>query len=270
MASVFEFDNYRKFLEKRLVELPNKGYGQMSRLARFLGVHSTLVSQILKEHKDLTTDQAASTAEYFELTELETEYFVLLVQIDRAGNSAAKSLYRKQILRLKEQAQSISRRVKVETKLSEEQRAVFYSDWAYTSVRQSVAIPKICDAASIAQFLDLPRKKVQSILEFLVKTGLLKMTQNQFEIGPASTHLEASSPWVRVHHSNWRHRAVQSLDSGRYENLHYTSPLTISTKDVDLIREKIIQFIEQVNLIVDPSPSESLYCLNIDWFNVLK
>ena len=248
--------------------MPNKGYGQMSLLARFLGVHSTLVSQIFKEHKDLTTDQAASVADFFSLGEMEAEYFVLLVQIDRAGTPTAKALYKKQLQRIKEQAQTLSRRVKSEAKLNEEHRAIFYSDWAYSSVRQSVAIPGNRDINSISEYLGISRKKIQFALDFLLKTGLCKIEKGELKVGPASTHLESTSPWVRTHHSNWRQRAIQSLDSSQIENLHYTSPLTISKKDSELVREKIIQFIEQTNSIVDPSLSEELFCLNIDWFLV--
>jgi uncharacterized protein (TIGR02147 family) len=270
MVSPFEFDNYRKFLTKRLKEMPKKGYGQMSRLAVYLGVHSTLVSQVLKQHKSFSTDQAALVAEFFGLNELESEYFILLVQIERAGNTAAKNHYTKQLQRVLEHANTISHRVRVDAELSEEQRAVFYSDWAYSAIRQSVAIHGLNHAEPIAEYLGLPRKKVQKFLEFLVKAGLCNMKKGEFKVGPASTHVEASSPWVRVHHTNWRQKAIQSLDGDQSDKLYYTSPLTLAKRDCDVIREKILQFIEQVNSIVDPSPSETFYCLNVDWFPVEK
>lgn len=240
----------------------------MSRLSNYLGVHSTLVSQVLKQHKSFSTDQAAMTSEFLGLTELESEYFVLLVQLDRAGNSAAKNHFSRQLQRVLEHANTISRRVKVDAELSEEQRAVFYSDWAYSAIRQSVAIPGLNHAEPIAEHLGLPRKKVQKILEFLVKAGLCKIEKGEYKVGPASTHVEASSPWVRVHHTNWRQKAIQSLDGNQPNKLFYTSPLTLSKRDCDAIREKILQFIEQVNSIVDPSPSETFYCLNVDWFPI--
>ncbi len=96
------------------------------------------------------------------------------------------------------------------------------------------------------------------------------MSQNKVAVGPLSTHVEASSPWVRVHHTNWRQRAVNSLDVSSKSDLHYTLPLTISVGDSELLREKILQFIEQSKGIVDPSPSEDMFCLNIDWFKVAK
>jgi uncharacterized protein (TIGR02147 family) len=270
MIKAYEFDNYRQFLEKRLKAMPKKGYGQMSLLARFLTVHTSLVSQIIKGHKELTTDQAALVADYFGLSALETEYFVLLVQSERAGNRSAKALCKKQLQRVREQAQTISKRLDVDGKLSEEERAVFYSDWTYSAVRQAVAIPGVDNVDSIAAYLDLSREKVQRCLEFLIRTGLCKASQNKISVGPLSTHVEASSSWVRVHHTNWRLRAVSSLDGPLRGDLHYTLPLTISAKDSDLLRERILQFIEQAKAIIDPSPSEEMFCLNIDWFKVAK
>lgn len=84
MVRVFEFSTYREYLTKRLKEMPNKGYGKMSELSRFIGVHTTLVSQILKGHKDLTTDQAILASEFFGLNALESEYFVF------AGKSGSR------------------------------------------------------------------------------------------------------------------------------------------------------------------------------------
>ena len=267
MFSIYEFDDYRKFLAKQLLVMPNQGYGQMSKLASHLGVHATLISQILKEHKNLTIDQAALVADFFGLNEVETEFLVLLVSLDRAGNWAAKNIYKKQLQRIKDQMQNISQRVTVAAKLSEEQRAVFYSDWAYSAIRQSVSLPGIDSVDTIAEFLQIPRNRVQYFLDFLVKTGLCFNVKGKLKAGPASTHIEAKSPWVRVHHANWRQRAMHSLDKNKTGNLYYTSPMTLSRADAKLVHEKIIQFIEQINTIADPSPSESLFCLNIDWFN---
>jgi uncharacterized protein (TIGR02147 family) len=218
----------------------------------------------------VTSDQAALTAEFLGLGELESEYFVLLVNYDRAGNETARKLIKKQLRRVKEEAQNLGSRIQSEARLSEEQRAVFYSDWAYTAIRQATAIPGLNDAESISEFLGLSPVKVRRLIEFLVRSGLCKEANRKLVIGPASTYVEASSPWVRVHHTNWREKAISSLDAEGAGDLHYTSPLTISLSDSELVRERIIKFIEQINEIVDPSPSESLHCLNIDWFKVSK
>lgn len=266
MVSIFDYEDYRQFLEARIQEMPKRGYGQLTLLAKHLSVHTTLVSQILKGRKDLTTDQAATAIDFLGLTELEAEYFILLVQMKRAGNNAAKRIYSKQIERLKVQSYSLSKRIKAERKLTEAQRATFYSDWRYSAIRQVTAIDEISDVTAITDFLGLPRKRVQAAVNFLLKTELCKLVGGRLRPGPLSTHLESSSPWIGVHHSNWRARALQALNQEALENLHYTCPLTVSKRDARVIREKIIANIQDINSIVDPSPSEKLYCLNIDWF----
>ena len=44
--------------------------------------------------------------------------------------------------------------------------------------------------------------------------------------------------------------------------------MTLSHKDALKIRQMIIEFIQSVNKVVDPSPSEEIHCMNIDWFVV--
>lgn len=174
----------------------------MSKLAAFMGVHTTLVSQIINEYKSLTIDQAVLVAEYFGLNELEAEYFILLVQYEKSGNISAKSFFEKQLLKLKEHSKDLSKRLKSESKLTEEQRAIFYSDWAYSAIRQSIALPGINSIETIANYLGLPRKKVQRYMDFLLKVGLCKLVDGQLKVGPSSTHVDANSSWVRVHRTN--------------------------------------------------------------------
>lgn len=228
------------------------------------------MSQIIKGHKDLTTDQAISTCEFFGLNSLESDYLIMMVNYDRAGHPTAKKFYKNKLLELKKQSQNVSERITAATKLSEEQRAVFYSDWAYSAIRQSVALPNTDTVEAIAKYLDLPIEKVNHHLDFLLQTGLCKLLGKKIILGPSSTHVESSSPWVNVHHTNWRNRAIHSLNALGTYDLHYSSPVTLSASDCELIKEKLIQLIEDVRATVDPSPSEKMYCLNLDWFQVAK
>jgi len=49
-------------------------------------------------------------------------------------------------------------------------------------------------------------------------------------------------------------------------SLFYTHPMTVSEKDGKLIREILIKAITAIEPLVEPSPSEKTFCLNIDWF----
>ena len=266
MESLFLYDDYRKFLGDKVASLPNEGYGVGGRLARAIGVHPSLVSQILSGKKQLTPDQALTATDFFGLAELETEYFLLLVQLDRAATPELRAHTRKRIMVIREESQRLANRVEANSILNEEARGIFYSNWMYSAVRQMTAIKDRGHAVAIADALDLPIKEVHQVIEFLLKHGLCVVRDGRLSVGPQSTQLAESSPWVRVHHRNWRALATQMMDRKNDSDLFFTCPLTIGQSDVPRVRELIIQFIEQVFKVVDPSPSEELLCLNIDWF----
>jgi len=52
------------------------------------------------------------------------------------------------------------------------------------------------------------------------------------------------------------------------EELAYTAPMTLSRSDAIRIRSLLADLVEKVDQIVVPSPSEKLFCLNLDWFEV--
>jgi uncharacterized protein (TIGR02147 family) len=269
MVSVFNSTDYRTFISKRFLEMPKRGYGQARKLSNYLGVHTTLVSQILKGLKTLTLEQASLCAEFLGLTDLETEYFLLLVQWDRAGNESLRKNLKRQMEQTKSKSIELVNRLKSDKKLKEEQKAIFYSDWVYSAVRQLTAIGEYHSVTSIAEALDLSPKRAREVVEFLLSTDLIEEEKGKLKIGAKSTHLESTSPWIKMHHMNWRQKSLEEM-SKDYSNdkLFYTAPMTLSKKDALKIREMIVQFLEKVDEVVEPSPSEELWCIGIDWFRV--
>jgi len=52
------------------------------------------------------------------------------------------------------------------------------------------------------------------------------------------------------------------------DELFFSSPMTLSRKDKQKLREKIIEFIKDFMKTIQNSDEEILCCLNIDWFEV--
>jgi uncharacterized protein (TIGR02147 family) len=270
MVSVFNFKDYRAFMRAQFASMPKGGYGQARRLARALDVHTTLVSQVMQGLRPFTPEQASQACEFFALNEMETDFFLLLVQLDRAGSPSLRRNLTRQIESLQAKSKELANRLIAKGKLSEESRAIFYSSWAYSAVRQMTAISGYQSIDAIADYFGLPRTRVRDLVDFLLSVNLCKEEKGQLRIGPTSTHLESKSPWARVYHLNWRQKAVESLDAESPSKLNYTAPMTLSRRDAEQIRELISKFLETVDQVVEPSPSEELHCLNIDWFPVVK
>lgn len=268
MISLYNFKDFREYILARLAAMPKEGYGQSLKLAKFLGVHSTLVSQVLRGSKTFTLEQGAATAEFLGLSEDESEFFVSLLELERAGNEALKRSIRRRIARLEVAARELSNRLSSDATLTDEKKAVFYSDWIYSAVRQMAAIQGFDTTEKIAQHFLLSSRRAREVVDFLLSTGLLVESEGKLRVGQKSTHLGAASPWVQVHHTNWRNRAIQNFSKEDPAKLHYTCPMTLSAADAQKVREGIVKLLESVDKIIEPSPSEELRCLTIDWFKV--
>ena len=88
--------------------MPKGGRGEFLKIAKYLGIHSSTLSQVLSGSKHFTLDQACSLADYFGLNELETQYVFHLIELERAGTERLRGTLKKQITRIKEQSKNLS------------------------------------------------------------------------------------------------------------------------------------------------------------------
>lgn len=265
--SIFEFSHYRDFLKSRIVKLPNQGRGEASRMARHLGVHSTLLSLILSGERELTLEQGFDLTDFLGLTELESEYFILLIQSARAGSVRYKAFVKKKMASVRESANKIVNRFEHDMQLTEEQRSIFYSSWLYSAVRlfASTNVSGV-SLDQIQEKFRLARVQTLSILEFLISCGLVRQSDGAYLIGTHRTFLEQGSPHLLKHHSNWRIKAIQKSDRLDQKELMFTSPVSISSSDFEKVREEIAELLKRFSKTVKESPAEDIACLNIDLF----
>ena len=167
-------------------------------------------------------------------------------------------------------ASQLVNRVKHDGALAPEEQATFYSDWIYSAVRLSTLLPGLQTPATLAAALGVPLGEINRVTEFLVRAGLLRLESGKYATGPLATHLAGNSPWIKSHHSNWRLKAIERLRLSDEDSLHYSAPMTMSRSDIKKIKELLVTTINRADEILEPSESEVLVCLNIDWFKLSK
>lgn len=263
MLSIFDFTNYREFLNTWIESQKNKIKGPQGRLAKAANISSSLMSMVLSNEKHLNLEQAAEIAEYIGLTDSETDYFYLLIEAGRAGTHKLK----KQLnARIEEQRKRLGNRIKQNIDLSNEIKSIYYSSWAYTGIRNYTATPGSHDVQSIAERFNISTTVAGEILNFLISHGLCKIENELLTYGPKKIHVHADSPFVNKHHQNWRIKALQKMEERKANDLFFTSPMSLSSEAAEKIKTKIPQLIEEIMEISGPSDSEIVRCLNIDWF----
>jgi uncharacterized protein (TIGR02147 family) len=268
--NLFKYSNYRSFLEGWISRQPNRGRGQLRRIADRLRVHPTLVTRILRGTKQLTSEQAWELTGYLELGEREAEYFLSLVECERAGTRKLRERHQRRLAELRAQALP-SPAAGGNHPLNDLDRAIYYSHWYYAALHVMTAIPRFQapdGARQMAQALRLPPALVASVLEFLVAKGLCREQDGVFRIGIKDTRLEESSATIDRHLVNWRLKAVEQVmtQPAHPDEVFYSVPLALGTQAGNELKKQLRACIERAMEAPKQEPCEVVGCLNIDWF----
>jgi uncharacterized protein (TIGR02147 family) len=264
--SIYEYLDYTAFIKDWIKSQPKKGRGIASKMALSLRVSTTMISQVLNGDRQLSLELASDLADFIGLNTSEQDYFFLMIDFQRAGTQGLKNKLKRKLLEEQSKASKLKERLKVEVELSETAKAVFYSDWIYSGVRNLSAVPEFKNVDSISEKLHLPRAVIQKVVDFLLRNNLLILKNGMLQVGPQKTHIGAESLLVNKHHQNWRLQGFREMLNSNDQNLFYTGPMSLSNELAAQIRQEIPTFIERLYKRLGPSESETVRCLNIDWF----
>ncbi|MGZ3773441.1 MAG: TIGR02147 family protein [Pseudobdellovibrionaceae bacterium] len=265
--SIFEFTDYRVYLKAYFKSLPGGGRGQMQKFSEVLNVHSTFVSLVFKNKRDFSAEQGMLIANFLAFTEAETEYFLNLIHLARAGNQPLKKFFQNKLTRAQEKAKRLDRRFEHDHKLASEERQIFYSSWHYSAIRiftstsdKGRSVEEICERFKIS------RKIVVEALDFLKSTNLVLEKNGYYLIGPQRTYLEKGHPLLKCHHTNWRQKSLAQFEELTPDEMMFTSTLSLSRQDFHALRELLAEFVKKTSEVMKDTHPEDVACLNIDFF----
>jgi uncharacterized protein (TIGR02147 family) len=267
--TLFQYGDYKKFVNERVAAMPKGGRGEFQRIASVLNMHSTTVSHVFKGDKELTLEQSAGLCQHWGLNTQETDYFVTLVELSRAGSPGLKKIFQTRLEEIKKTSTQLKNRIPKDVELSDADRARFYSQWYFSAVRLLCDIPEMGNIDRIAKHLNIPVGKANEALQFLLQCGLIVEEKGKLKLGPGRTYIEAGSTMVHRHHGNWRVKATDLYPRMNIEeDFALTSPMTLSREDALKVRELLMKSVEKILAINKPSSSEELRILNIDWLKI--
>lgn len=267
--TVFEFKSYKPFLIYE-TENSTSRRGQKSLLAKALQCQSAYLSQVLNGKAELSFEQAYRACDFFRLGHEEQDYFMLLVQKDRAGIQDLRIYYQKQIDQLLERRLNLKKRLGQENLLSEKEKTIYYSSWIYPAIHMAVTIKHLQNKERLQKFFQLPQKQMNTVIDFLLKTGLIQQVGSELHAGISVIHLGNDSQSIYKHHTNWRLQAIESLEREDIYDVHYSAVVTLSKADIKKIKNLLLEQLKENIEIIKASNEEELCVLNIDFFNLKK
>jgi uncharacterized protein (TIGR02147 family) len=257
-VDVFKYLNYKDYLKALIDARPR---GERSRVAEVLRCHLAYISQVLNGGADFSLEQAESLNGYLGHSPEESDFFILLVSLGRAGTAALRSFYQRKITAALEERAKNRLPVKEARVLEIEKQATYYSAWYYAAIHMLLSIPEFKDENRLARHLGLSVSVVRRVMQFLESAEILS--------GAARIHVTGESPLNTKHHMNWRLQALQSLEREIKDDFHYSSVISIAEKDRPKIEKILAAAIQEIRSVVKESgPEDSAFCYTADIFRI--
>jgi uncharacterized protein (TIGR02147 family) len=265
--NIFINHDYRAVVQAKMKENKEKR-GYQSILATVAGCQQSFFSQVLKDKFDLSADQGMKLARFWDFGELETEYFLALIQLSRAGSMEYKRYLQRRLQSLRQRQSAVTDKFTQNENLPAELYGTYFSVWYYSAIHALVSIERYQSIHAIAERLSLPQTVVQDCLNKLNTFKFVKKVGQTWQANVDDLHLPDFSFMNDTNHSNWRLEALKDLQRKNAESVHYSSVFSISANDYNQIKSDVLILLEKARRRAIASQPEDVYSLNLDFFKV--
>jgi hypothetical protein len=268
LLKIFEHKSFFQILQNAVASKSERGYRM--KLADAAGCQAAYLSQVLRAKANLTTEQVYRLCAFWKLDEPETEYALLVHQIDRTSCAELARFYQKKAYQLREEHGTLAKRIGADATvtLTEQDRCRYYSSWQYAAIHMLTSIPHFQSTTSISHRLGLPLDRVETVVNDLCKMHLIERSGKSLKIRQLQIHIDENHPLNLTNHINWRNHCaaqIQNEDSGA---LHYTAVHTLSSADASKIRDILLAAIRASREVVAPSPEEDALVVLVDCYRL--
>jgi uncharacterized protein (TIGR02147 family) len=266
MLSIYSYGDYKAFILDKIQASPNEGRGIKTALSNAINCQKPYLTHVLKGDAHFNADQAILSARYFGLNPAETDYLLHLVLSERAAQQDLRAYYQGHLNSLLNEYYLMKNRVKIKAGVSNEFKSLYYSSWHFAAIHMLATIPDCRTLERIRTRLKLSEEKTKSVLDFLIRSGLVRQEADEYLPTEKVIFLGADEHQIVWHHKNWRNKASEYIEQNDPTNLHASFVLTLSKRDFITIREQMKTSIADVMQKVKDSKEEEITCLCVDFF----
>ncbi len=262
---LYEHQNYRTFLKQVLVEKNEKTNYSLRSFSEKLNVSHSFLSEVLNHRKSLSMDLAFKIAVRLGLTDSETQYFCLLVQMEqeKEPDYQEKLQIRMRSLNPNQAAYDLSTDV-----------FKLISDWYHIAILELPLLTGFqLTAEHAAEKLGITKWEAEVAMERLLRLGLLKKSRDG---SLKKTHREilgnspVSNEAFQKYHRQMLEKAGDALKSQTpSERLSATDVVAIDSRDLKKIDRLARDFTAKVMAIANQCKHKnSLYALTVHFFKI--
>jgi uncharacterized protein (TIGR02147 family) len=268
LPNIFAYDNYQVFLAD-VVAKNRQHRGFLTKMAAAARCQKSHLSRMLTSNQHLTLEHVTELARFFSFDESETDYFLNLVLLNKAGTKNLEMFFKRRLKDLRRKKRGEVSRAFSEDHLPKtlvEQK--YYRSWIWGAIHIATDVETLNTAEEIASRLALPVDVVNNVLNELQSFGLVAKDHQGWKIKSGSIHLNDESTMIEKHHFNWRFKALEDLNKPSSDGLHYSVVQSCSVATYEKIKRLLTIELKEISSLVRDSKAEEIVCLNIDAFRV--
>ncbi len=261
---LFDYKNYKEYIVDRLKN--EKKRGMQSAYSKAAGCKNSYFSQMLKTKINLTQEHAINLCNLWQFNEMETEYFLLLLDYARAGTIKLKEFIHKKLNDIRRKSSELA--IQFTPAKDSKKFYEYYSSWYYAAIHMALGIKGLDTPYNISKRLYINEKKVNKCLSYLKKVGLADEKNGFWKSTEKNIHLPRESFMASPQHKNIRIFSLNKLDEENENDMFFSSFYSLSYEDFFIIRDELLKTLTKIRQKVLQSKEEDVFCLICDWFKV--
>lgn len=231
-----------------------------------LGVSNSYLSEILKGKKALSVELAFKLAVKLKLTDQETQYFCLLVQLEHEADPEFRAELMRRLEAANPQRKSHDLSVDIFKAIS---------DWYHLAILELTFLPNFrFDASHIAKELGISKNEAELAMERLMRLELIQKNPKNRKLrkskGYTLTESHIPNSALKIFHKQILQKSIQAIDAqGPKERVTANDILPFDSKNLPEMDRLSREFSAAAIRIANRSKcKDSVYALSVNFFRL--
>ena len=264
---IFEHNNSSAIINDVLVERMkvNPLYSYHA-FAKKIGISQSYLSLLLNQKRKLTIKTAQKIANQFAWSDLENEYFELIVKRELSKTIEVNEYYQKEINRFKK---------KHSNQLLSLKKFCVIQDWYYSAILECVLMTQNSKEQDIdlwAKYLNVRPLQLKKSLKKLEALDFIYKKNNHYyrnDQGVIETPSDFASDALKNFHKQILQKAITAIDQQTIDQRSFSGmTMAINTKKLPDAKKKIKNFIAEMSELLEVDKKDDIYQLHISLFSL--
>ncbi len=268
--NVFSSSNYREILKETVEERKriDRSY-TFQRLAEEIHVQKPYLSKVLKGDAHLSTDQLFMAARALGLTEEETHYLDLLLELARTGLPDRRKKLQKAVSAIQEANLKSEKSLANRPVLATEEGIIeYYLQPIHQVVHICLSIDRYrANPTLLATELGLHPQMLLPVLDNLERMGLVKREGEKMRVQVRNIHLPRDSAAYVAWRNQVRLLALQRLQALPREKAYgFSMAFSANQETYKKVQSRFLEFLREIDPWIEKAPPEQAFQVNFDLF----